>query len=108
MIDARSPSLGSSESGPPTSPEFVSSKQAQIPPRARGGVASQRLCALGTTGQATPVATTGQQSPGGSNSRCVSATTQEKKNVVEGRNFGRASKGHRHYGQNLCTRRRAS
>ena len=82
MIDARSLSLGSSESGPPTSPEFVSSEQAQIPPRAGGGAASQRLRTLGTTGRAAPVATTGQQSPGGSNSRCVSATTQEKEKML--------------------------
>ena len=82
MIDARSPSLGSSESGPPTSPEFVSSEQVQIPPRAGGGAASQRLRALGTTGRAVPVATTGQQSPRGRNSRCVSATTQEKEKIL--------------------------
>ena len=78
MIDARSPSLGSSESGPLTSPEFVSFEQAQILPRAGGGAASQMLRALGTTGRATPVATTRQQSPGGSNSWCVSATTKKK------------------------------
>lgn len=62
MLDARSPSLGSSESGPPRSPENVSSDHVQGTLREGSGAAVRRMRVASSTGP--------------------SATTQEKEKLM--------------------------